>query len=152
MENLKANMHLVSPPPLLLACLPAYGIFRLWASQSREPNPRSRRSLNGHPQPWRSDFVRSRSPWPYPNLNTYKGLFSGVSTVGCCLGLPLGFPQTLFRLKTIKKRIKLGSVYFEVFTSWPCGNVAANKILVYFYSWQCGRLAPNAFLKKIFQI
>ena len=37
--------------------------------------------------------------------------------------------------------IPKGSVYFEVFTSWPRGCVAAIKILVYFTSWQHGRMA-----------
>ena len=43
----------------------------------------------------------------------------------------------------VKMQTNFGSVYFEVFTSWPRGRVAAHKILVYFTSWQHGGMAAT---------
>ena len=37
-------------------------------------------------------------------------------------------------------------VYFKVFTSWPRGNVAANKTSLYLPSWQHGSVATEKYL------
>ena len=51
--------------------------------------------------------------------------------------------KNVFKMKSYFFTIPSGSVYFEVFMSWPRGCVAAIKILVYFTSWQHGRMAAT---------